>query len=184
MVLEALVWIALVAIAIYGAAAVLASIKHVPEGKVGIVTDRSGGKRVLGKGVHMVSPFGRRVELVPKGPIRMSGEVRDAVTRDGWRISAHFQLSARLVQELAVSKAGADWRTATLDSAVRVLRTELENNDAVDLRPRPQALDEGVADEINLLTSRWGVEVDWLRVTVRWAYAVPPAEAVPGPYRV
>ncbi|NOQ53574.1 MAG: hypothetical protein GQ558_03090, partial [Thermoplasmata archaeon] len=109
--------------------------------------------------------------------------VHDVITRDGWRVSAHFQMSARLVNELAVSEAGEDWRDATKDIGLRVLRTELENNDAVDLRPRPQALDEGVADEINILTTQWGVHVDWLRITIRWAYAVPPAHVVPSPYR-
>ena len=180
---EALRWVALVALVIYGAASVLASIRVVPEGKVGIVSDRSGRRRVIAKGVHLVFPFGHKVKMMPKGPVRMDGEVHDAITRDGWRVSAHFQMSARLINELAVSEAGEDWRDATKDIALRVLRTELENNDAVDLRPRPQALDEGVTDEINILTTQWGVHVEWLRITIRWAYAVPPAHVVPSPYR-
>jgi len=183
MVAEAFLWIALAALVIYGAASVLASIKVVPEGKVGIVSDRSGQRRVIAKGVHLVFPFGHKVKMMPKGPVRMDGEVLDAITRDGWRISAHFQMSASLSNELVVDEAGEDWRDATKDTAIRVLRTELENNDAVDLRPRPQALDGGVTDEINILTTRWGVHVDWLRITIRWAYAVPPVHVVPSPYR-
>ncbi|NOQ54778.1 MAG: hypothetical protein GQ558_09270, partial [Thermoplasmata archaeon] len=53
---EALMWVALVALVIYGAASVLASIRVVPEGKVGIVSDRSGRRRVIAKGVHLVFP--------------------------------------------------------------------------------------------------------------------------------
>lgn len=176
-------WVALAALVIYGAASVLASIKVVPEGKVGIVSDRSGHRRVITKGVHLVFPFGHKVKLMPKGPVRMDGEVHNVITRDGWRVSAHFQMSARLMNELAVFEAGEDWRDASKDTTIRVLRTELENNDAVDLRPRPQALDEGVTDEINILTVQWGVHVDWLRITIRWAYAVPPVNVVPSPYR-
>ena len=133
------------------------------------------------QGVHFVQPFGNKVMLYPKGPVRMDGELRDIITQDGWRISAHFQLSARLVEEMVVSEAGGDWRDATRDAAHRVLRTELENNESADLRPRPQALDAGVAEEVNLLSRRWGVEVDWFRVTIRWAYAVPPAHIVAHP---
>lgn len=178
---DALLWVLLLAMLIYGVATILASIKVVPEGKVGVVTDRSGRRRVIGMGAHVVQPFGHKVKLYPKGPVRMDGELRDVVTLDGWRISAHFQLSARLVDELAVSEAGGDWRDVTLDAAHRVLRTELENNDSTDLRPRPQALDAGVTEEINVLSRRWGVEADWLRVTIRWAFAVPPAHVVPSP---
>ena len=118
---------------------------------------------------------------MPKGPLRMDGEVRNVVTQDGWNLSAHYQMNAKLVNERVVHEAGDDWRVATQDATDRVLRTELENNDATDLRPRPQALDEGVTEEINLLTRRWGVEVDWLRVTIRWAFAVPPAHIVHQP---
>jgi hypothetical protein len=128
----------------------------------------------------MVQPFGHKVVLYPKGPLRMDGEVRNVTTQDGWRISAHFQMNAHLVDEMAVSGIGGDWRNETLEVAHRVLRTELENNESADLRPRPQALDEGVAEEINVLSGKWGVEVDWLRVTIRWAYALPPANLMPG----
>jgi regulator of protease activity HflC (stomatin/prohibitin superfamily) len=153
----------------------------VPEGHVGIITARSGNMKVVGKGLHVINPFNTKTELMPKGPVRMDGEVRNVITQDGWNISAHYQLNALLVDELLVRGAGGDWRVATNDSAERILRTELENNDASDLRPRPQALDEGVTEEINILTRRWGVEVDWLRVTIRWAYAIPPAHIVHQP---
>ena len=178
---DSLLWIAVAAVAVYGGATLLASVRMVPEGQVGIVTSRSGGRKVLGKGLHIINPFNTRTELVPKGPIRMDGEVRNVVTQDGWNISAHYQLNAKLVDEMVVHDAGDDWRVATKDAAERVLRTELENNDAKDLRPRPQALDEGVTEEINVLTHRWGVDVDWLRVTIRWAYSVPPAHIVHSP---
>lgn len=181
MVLDSLFWVAVVAVAVYGGATLMASVRMVPEGEVAIVTSRSGDRNVLAKGLHLVNPFNTKTELVPKGPIRMDGEVRNIVTRDGWNISAHYQLNARLVDEMVVHDAGDDWRVATKDSADRVLRTELENNDAKDLRPRPQALDAGVTEEINVLTHRWGVEVDWLRVTIRWAYAVPPAHVIHSP---
>jgi regulator of protease activity HflC (stomatin/prohibitin superfamily) len=181
MVQDALLWIMVAAVAVYGGATLLASIRLVPEGHVGLVTTRSGGLKVMGKGLHMVNPFKTRTELMPKGPVRMDGEVRNVVTQDGWNISAHYQLNTKLVDEGIVKEAGGDWRAVTKDSAERVLRTELENNDASDLRPRPQALDEGVTEEINILTRRWGVEVDWLRVTIRWAYAVPPAHIVHQP---
>lgn len=178
---EALVWILLAALVVYGAAAVLASLRWVHEGHVGIFTSRSGRRRVLTRGVHVVNPFGGRTVMVPKGPLRMDGEVRNAVTQDGWTISAHYQMNARLLDEMALDNAGDDWRVATRDAADRVLRTELENNEAKDLRPRPQALDAGVAEEINVLTRGWGVEVDWLRVTIRWAYAIPPVHPVDEP---
>ena len=181
MVLDAFVWVLVAVLAVYGGATLLASIRMVPEGQVGIVTSMSGRRTVMGKGLHMVNPFNTRTEMMPKGPLRMDGEVRNVVTQDGWNISAHYQMNAKLVDELAVHEAGDDWGVATRDATDRVLRTELENNEATDLRPRPQALDEGVKEEITLLTSRWGVEVDWLRVTIRWAYAVPPAHIVHQP---
>jgi len=178
---EALLWVVVAALVVYGGATLLASVRMVPEGKVAVVTSGSGTRSVLGKGLHLVNPFNTRTELMPLGPVRMDGEVRSVITQDGWNISAHYQLNARLVDELAVQEAGGDWREVTKDAAERVLRTELENNDATDLRPRPQALDEGIAEEINVLVGRWGVEVDWIRVTVRWAYAVPPAHIVHSP---
>jgi regulator of protease activity HflC (stomatin/prohibitin superfamily) len=178
---DAFLWIMIAAVAVYGGATLLASLRMVPEGHVGIITGRSGHMKVVGKGLHLINPFNTKTELMPKGPVRMDGEVRNIVTQDGWNISAHYQLNAKLVDEMVVREAGGDWRSATKDSAERVLRTELENNDATDLRPRPQALDEGVTEEINILTRKWGVEVDWLRVTIRWAYAIPPAHLVPQP---
>lgn len=178
---DALLWILLAATVVYGAATVLASLRWVHEGNVGIFISRSGRRSVLTKGVHVVNPFAGRTVMVPKGPLRMDGEVRNAMTQDGWTISAHYQMNACLVDEMALDNAGDDWRTATRDAADRVLRTELENNETKDLRPRPQALDAGVAEEINVLTLRWGVEVDWLRVTIRWAYAVPPVHMVNNP---
>lgn len=181
MVLNAFVWVLVAILAVYGGATLLASIRLVPEGQVGIVTSRSGGRTVMGNGLHMVNPFNTKTEMMPRGPLRMDGEVRNVVTQDGWNLSAHYQMNAKLVDELVVHEAGDDWRVATKDATDRVLRTELENNDATDLRPRPQALDEGVTEEINLLTRRWGVEVDWLRVTIRWAFAVPPAHIVHQP---
>ncbi len=181
MVSDALMWVLLAALVVYGGATLLASVRMVPEGHIGVVITRSGGRKVLGKGLHLVNPFNTRTELMPVGPVRMDGEVRSVITQDGWNISAHYQLNARLVDDVAVQDAGGDWREVTKDAVERVLRTELENNDATDLRPRPQALDEGVTEEINVLTLRWGVEVDWLRVTIRWAYAVPPAHIVHKP---
>ncbi len=181
MVADTIVWVLLAALAVYGGATFLASIRMVPEGHVAIVTGRSGERRVIESGLHVVNPFKTRTELMPVGPVRMDGEVRSVITQDGWNISAHYQMNARLVEELAVSGAGGDWREVTKDAAERVLRTELENNDATDLRPRPQALDEGITEEINVLTGRWGVEVDWMRVTIRWAYAIPPAHVVHQP---
>ncbi len=181
MVLDAFVWVLVAVLAVYGGATLLASIRMVPDGQVGIVTSMSGRRTVMGNGLHMVNPFNTKTEMMPKGPLRMDGEVRNVVTQDGWNLSAHYQMNAKLVDELVVHEAGDDWRVATKDATDRVLRTELENNDATDLRPRPQALDEGVTEEINLLTRRWGVEVDWLRVTIRWAFAVPPAHIVHQP---
>jgi len=179
MALDILWWVVIAALVIYGIATFLASFKYVPERRVGVVSGPRGQMRVLGKGFHLVVPFTQRLKLVPTGPERMDAEVTQVVTRDGWRITAHIQLNARLVDHENADEAGDDWRRATLDTARRVLRTELENNDAVDLRPRPQALDEGVMEEINILTRRWGVEVDWVRVTIRWAYSIPPASQAP-----
>jgi regulator of protease activity HflC (stomatin/prohibitin superfamily) len=181
MVSDAFLWVLIAAAAVYGGAMVLASVRMVPEGHVGIVTGRSGERRVLENGLHMVDPFRSKTDLMPLGPVRMDGEVRSVITQDGWNISAHYQLNAKLVDELLVGEAGGDWLVVTKDAAERVLRTELENNDASDLRPRPQALDEGITEEINVLTHKWGVEVDWMRVTVRWAYAIPPAHVVHSP---
>jgi regulator of protease activity HflC (stomatin/prohibitin superfamily) len=181
MVIDAIMWVLVAAVVVYGGAILLASVRMVPEGHVGIVTARSGDRRVIERGLHLVNPFNSRTELTPIGPVRMDGEVRSVITQDGWNISAHFQMNAKLVDELAVSGAGGDWREVTKDAAERVLRTELENNDASDLRPRPQALDEGITEEINVLTGKWGVEVDWMRVTIRWAYAIPPAHVVHKP---
>jgi len=178
---DALLWVLVVALAVYGGATLLASVRMVPEGNVAIVTTRSGRRTVFGKGLHMVNPFNSRTQVMPKGPIRMDGEVHGVVTLDGWKISAVYQMNTKLVDELVVDQAGGDWREATKDAAQRVLRTELENNDATDLRPRPQALDAVVTEEINLLTRQWGVDVDWLRVTIHWAYAVPPAHIVHQP---
>jgi regulator of protease activity HflC (stomatin/prohibitin superfamily) len=175
-------WVLLTVLAVYGIATLIASLKWVPLNKIGIVTGPGGNRRVIGKGLHVIIPFGFSVKLVPKGPVRMDGEIRNAITRDGWRLVAHIQLNAKLSQETDSFETGDDdWRKATLDAALRVLRTELENNDASDLRPRPQALDEGVREEINSLTARWGVEIDWTRVTVRWALSVPPAHETHGP---
>jgi regulator of protease activity HflC (stomatin/prohibitin superfamily) len=181
MVTDALMLITAAVVAVYGGATLLASIRFVPEGNVGVVTSRTGERRSMKSGVHFVNPFTTKTSLVPRGPMRMDGEVRNVVTRDGWNISAHYQINAKLEDEMSAHEAGDDWRQATKDATERVLRTELENNDAADLRPRPQALDEGVVDEINILTRRWGVEVDWLRTTIRWAYAVPPAHVAPRP---
>jgi len=178
---DAVFWILVVALSVYGGATLLASVRNVPEGNVAIVTSRSGNRTVLVKGLHVVNPFNSRTVVMPKGPIRMDGEVRSVVTQDGWKISAVYQMNAKLVDEMMVHEAGGDWREATKDAAERVLGTELENNDATDLRPRPQALDAVVTDEINLLTQRWGVSVDWLRVTIHWAYAIPPAHIVHQP---
>lgn len=172
-------WILLAALLVYGVAFVLATIKFVPHGRIGIVTTKGGHRYVLGQGLHLILPIGNSVFNVPKGPERMDGEVRNIITRDGWHLTAHLQFNARLVDEPSAVNGGDDWRDTTRDVALRVLRTELENNDATDLRPRPQALDESVAEELNELTARWGVEVDWLRVTIRWAYSVPPAHEVP-----
>ncbi len=179
MALDILWWVVIAALVIYGIGMVLASFKYVPDRRVGIITGPGGSSRIVTKGFHIVIPFTHKVELVPTGPERMDAEVTQIVTRDGWRITAHIQLNAKLVDHEAGNEAGDDWRKATLDTAKRVLQTELENNDAVDLRPRPQALDEGVMEEINILSRRWGVVVDWVRVTIRWAYSIPPASNVP-----
>lgn len=181
MVSDALFWVLVAALAVYGGATLLASVRMVPDGSVAILTTKSGKRTVYGKGLHVVNPFNSKTEVMPKGPVRMDGEVHNVVTQDGWKISAVYQMNAKLVDEMIVDEAGGDWREATKDAAERVLRTELENNDAKDLRPRPQALDVVVTEEINLLASRWGVGVDWLRVTVHWAYAVPPAHIVHQP---
>ncbi|NIP35545.1 MAG: hypothetical protein GWN18_11355, partial [Thermoplasmata archaeon] len=50
---------------------------------------------------------------MPVGPVRMDGEVRSVITQDGWNISAHYQLNARLVDDVAVQDAGGDWREVT-----------------------------------------------------------------------
>lgn len=178
---EALLWVVVAALVVYGGATLLASVRMVPEGKVAVVTSRSGIRSVLGKGIHLVNPFNSRTQVMPKGPLRMDGEVRGVLTQDGWRISAVYQMNAKLVDETVVDEAGGDWPEATRDAADRVLRTELENNDATDLKPRPQALDAVVTEEVNLLARTWGVSVDWLRVTIHWAYAVPPAHIVNRP---
>jgi regulator of protease activity HflC (stomatin/prohibitin superfamily) len=180
--MDVLVWILVLAVIVYGGAAVVASFKFVPDGNIGIVRGPGGSRKVVGRGLHMLAPVGYKVKLIPVGPERMDGDVRDVITRDGWRIMAHVQLNARLLDEVVAAEGGDDWRKATIDAALQVLRTELENNDAIDLRPRPQALDEGVRDELNVLASKWGVDVDWLRITIRWAYSVPPAHEVHRPF--
>ena len=181
MVLQAVMWVIVAALVVYGVATLLASIKLVQEGQVGIATTRGGSRRPLPKGLHIVNPFTTRVRTYPGGSHRLEGDVRGAITQDGWRLSAHVELNARLRDELAVVEAGGDWRKATQDAVVRILRTEIENNEATDLKPRPQALDDLVLDEVNALVVRWGVEVDWLRVTIRWAESLPPAHIVHSP---
>ncbi len=168
-------WILLIALVVYLSALGIASVRRVPEGKMGVVLGVGKPRRLLPKGTHVVFPFGNKVVLIPKGPERIIGDVKDVLTKDGWRLIASVQLNAHVVDEQLAALETEDWRRSTLDTMLHVVRTELENNDAVDLRPRPHALDEGCRVETDLLTERFGVKVDWLRVTIRWAHASPPA---------
>lgn len=172
-------WVLIAALVVYGVAMALASLRRVPKGSVGVLRGRSGNARVLDEGLHIVLPLGGHLTIVPKGPERVTGHLPDMLTKDGWRVQASIQLDCRLMDPNAAARSDRDWRQVTLDGAMGVLRTELENNDAVDMRPRPHALDEGVRDELNILTARSGVVVDWLRVTIRWATALPPTEEPP-----
>jgi hypothetical protein len=172
-------WILFIAMVVYLSAMIIASVRLVPDGKMGVVLGVGKPRRLLSKGMHVVFPFGNKVVLIPKGPERIIGDVKDVLTKDGWRLIASAQLNARVVDEQLAALETEDWRRSTLDTMLQVVRMELENNDAVDLRPRPHALDEGCRVETNVLTDRFGVKVDWLRVTIRWAHASPPVHTPP-----
>ena len=172
-------WIVLTAFLAYGIAFLLASIRRVPTGKIGVVPGIGGPRRVLGEGLHVVFPLGPRLLLIPKGPERIMGSVVGAQTKDGWRLDAWVQLYATVSDEQAAAISEGDWRTVTLDSALAAVRLAIERSDAADLRPSPHALDEGARDEANALAGRAGVKVDWLRVTVKWPTATPPAHPPP-----
>jgi len=172
-------WIALTAFLVYGIAFVLASVRRVPAGRIGVVPGVGGPRRVLGEGLHWVFPIGPRLLLIPKGPERIMGNVTGAQTKDGWRLDAWVQLYAVVSDEQAAALSEKDWRTATLDDALSAVRLAIERSDAADLRPSPHALDEGARDEVNALAGRVGVRVDWLRVTVKWPTATPPSRPPP-----
>ena len=172
-------WIALTAFLVYGIAFALASIRRVPTGSIGVVPGVGGPRRVLVEGLHWVFPIGPRLLLIPKGPERIMGNVTGAQSKDGWRLDAWVQLYAVVSDEQAAALSEKDWRTVTLDAALAAVRLAIERSDAADLRPSPHALDEGARDETNALSGRAGVKVDWLRVTVKWPTAIPPARPPP-----
>ncbi len=167
-------WIAVAVIAVYGGATALASLKRVPQGKIGIVMLRGSRVRALGEGLHVVQPFGTRVVLIPRGPEKIVGDVRDAVTRDGWRLSAWVQLYAHVFDDREAALACEDWRREALDASLASVKLLLERSDASDLRESAQALDEGAREEANELLKRVGTTVEWMRVTVKWAQATAP----------
>jgi regulator of protease activity HflC (stomatin/prohibitin superfamily) len=172
--LTVLGWVAVAVAAVYGGATALASIKRVPQDRIGIVLLRGSRMRALGEGIHLVQPFGTKVVLIPRGPERIVGDVRDAVTRDGWRLSAWVQLYAHVFDDREAALACEDWRREALDTSLAAVKLLLERSDAQDLRASPQALDEGAREEANELLKRFGTTVEWLRVTVKWAQATAP----------
>jgi hypothetical protein len=167
-------WIAVAVASVYGGATALASLKRVPQGRIGIVLLRGARVRALGEGVHLVQPFGTRVVLIPRGPERIVGDVRDAATRDGWHLSAWVQLRAHVFDDREAALECEDWRREALDASLAAVRLLLERSDAADLRASPQALDEGSREEANEMLKRFGTTVEWLRVTVKWAQATAP----------
>jgi regulator of protease activity HflC (stomatin/prohibitin superfamily) len=168
-------WIGLTALVVYAAATVLASIKRVPSGRIGVRMGPGARKEVLSEGLHLVQPFGTKVVYIPRGPERIMGDVRDIVTKDGWRLTAVVQLSATVYDERSAALATEDWRREALKAALASVRLLLERSDAADLRPSPHALDEGARDETDHLLGQFGTKVEWLRVTVKWPQAIPPA---------
>lgn len=174
MALSAWGWIGLTVVLVYATATVLASIRRVPSGRIGVRMGPGERKEVLPEGFHLVQPFGTKVVYIPRGPERIMGDVRDVVTKDGWRVTAVLQLSAVVFDERAAALSTEDWRREALKASLAAVRLLLERSDASDLRPSPNALDEGARDETEHLLSPFGTKVEWLRVTVKWSAAIPP----------